>query len=226
MANNQEKSNNTLTLFIKFVKKNLSFILIIPTFLGGIWQIIELSSISISFIRFFSVTQLVSDGLLIIVVIFPWIFGYFIFNILYQQMKKDFKKERENKKDKIYTVVIIFVVISMLWYVSNVKTNIYFGYIILVINTYFTFFGVLLVFAERFFNFFSKITKNKKITFILILSVLLSFSFHQFFFIPENLKNLKNLPNGNIQYFNDKYIFIENDDKTIEVVKFDKLFKE
>lgn len=57
MTNNQEKSNNTLTLFIKFIKEYLSFILIIPTFLGGIWQIIELSSISISFIRFFSVSN-------------------------------------------------------------------------------------------------------------------------------------------------------------------------
>ena len=55
---------------------------------------------------------------------------------------------------------------------------------------------------------------------------MITFFFHHFFFMPENLKNLKNLPEGKIQYFNDKYIFIENDDKTIEVVKFDNLFKE
>ena len=54
---------------IKFLKEYLSLIIIIPTFLGGIWQILELSLMSISYVRFFSITQLVADGILIIIVI-------------------------------------------------------------------------------------------------------------------------------------------------------------
>ena len=40
--------------------------------------------------------------------------------------------------------------------------------------------------------------------------------------MPKNLENLNNLPKGNIIYFNDKYIFIENN-KNILVVGFDSL---
>jgi cation transport ATPase len=230
MTNNQEKSNDTLTLFIKFIKEYLPFILIIPAFLGGVWQIIELSSISISFIRFFSVTQLIADGLLIIVVFFPWIIGYFIFDSFYQQMKKDLEKEGKNKKNniylKIFMAVTLFIVIILLWYAVRFKPNVIFGYIIFIINTYLTISAILLIFTKTFFKLISKITKSKNATFRLLFILMITFFFHHFFFIPENLKNLKNIPNGSILYFNDKYIFLESNDKTIEVIKFDKLFKE
>ena len=48
---------------IKVIKENLSIIILLPTVLGGIWQTLELISIDLSFLRFFSVTQLVSDGI-------------------------------------------------------------------------------------------------------------------------------------------------------------------
>ncbi|MDC4645939.1 hypothetical protein OHV73_19020, partial [Acinetobacter baumannii] len=48
------------------LKENLPIILIIPTSLGGIWQLLELSNLGIPYIRFFSVTQLLPDGLVII----------------------------------------------------------------------------------------------------------------------------------------------------------------
>ncbi|EHU1559122.1 hypothetical protein A1Z55_RS13625 [Acinetobacter baumannii] len=50
-------------------KENLPIILIIPTSLGGIWQLLELSKLGIPYIRFFSVAQLLPDGLVIIVII-------------------------------------------------------------------------------------------------------------------------------------------------------------
>ncbi|HLP56623.1 MAG TPA: hypothetical protein VK151_16420 [Fluviicola sp.] len=55
---------------LQFWKNNLSLIVIIPYVLGGIWQIIELSNISLTYIRFFSVTQSVSDGLLMLIILF------------------------------------------------------------------------------------------------------------------------------------------------------------
>lgn len=61
----------------KLIKDNLSLLIILPTLVGGLWQVIELSSLSISFLRFFSVSQLVADGLLILIV-----FSFFIFSIL------------------------------------------------------------------------------------------------------------------------------------------------
>lgn len=39
-------------------------IILIPSILGGLWQILELSSIGTAYIRFFSVSQVIPDGLL------------------------------------------------------------------------------------------------------------------------------------------------------------------
>jgi hypothetical protein len=49
-----------------WVKENIQIIVLVPTILGGLWQILELSLISTSMIRFFSISQLVADGLLIL----------------------------------------------------------------------------------------------------------------------------------------------------------------
>lgn len=51
------------------LKENLPLIIIIPTALGGIWQILELSSLGVSYIRFFSTAQLLPDGLIVIFII-------------------------------------------------------------------------------------------------------------------------------------------------------------
>ena len=51
---------------ITFLKDYLSLIAIIPLLLGGIWQIFLLASISSSYIRFFSVSQQLADGVLIL----------------------------------------------------------------------------------------------------------------------------------------------------------------
>ncbi|MDQ8012949.1 MAG: hypothetical protein REI96_10905 [Flavobacterium nitrogenifigens] len=49
-----------------FIKKNLSIIIIIPAFIGGAWQALELMNISVQYIRFFSISQIVPDGLVIL----------------------------------------------------------------------------------------------------------------------------------------------------------------
>ena len=54
---------------IEFIKSNLALIILVPTMLGGIWQLLELLNISPSFIRFFSVSQLIPDGLLILFIL-------------------------------------------------------------------------------------------------------------------------------------------------------------
>lgn len=49
-----------------FIKENISLILIVPSVIGGLWQLFELSSINTGYIRFFSISQVVPDGLLIL----------------------------------------------------------------------------------------------------------------------------------------------------------------
>lgn len=61
-------------------------ILVLPPILGGIWQIAELCMIDPTFIRFFSSTQLLSDGLLILLIftgaVIPLIISLLILNII------------------------------------------------------------------------------------------------------------------------------------------------
>lgn len=50
----------------KLIKDNLSVIVIIPTLMGGFWQMFELVTIDTSYLRFFSISQIIPDGLLIL----------------------------------------------------------------------------------------------------------------------------------------------------------------
>jgi hypothetical protein len=49
-----------------FIKEHIPLLILLPTILGGFWQLFELISIDISFVRFFSITQLIQDGILIL----------------------------------------------------------------------------------------------------------------------------------------------------------------
>lgn len=80
------------------VKDNISIILLLPAFLGGVWQVLELSRISTAFIRFFSVTQLVADGILILFIL---IFIYFGLQIV-KSLIKDVPPIDLQNPDMIY----------------------------------------------------------------------------------------------------------------------------
>lgn len=66
---------------VHFLKEHLSILIIIPAFIGGLWQALELMLMSISYIRFFSISQIVPDGILILIFLF-FIFIVFSLGIL------------------------------------------------------------------------------------------------------------------------------------------------
>ncbi len=71
-------------------KDNLNLLILFPTIIGGIWQVTELSLLSISFVRFFSISQLISDGILILItsILFYFLFRFLIgFYSLYKEEK-------------------------------------------------------------------------------------------------------------------------------------------
>ncbi|CAA6803930.1 MAG: Unknown protein, partial [uncultured Sulfurovum sp.] len=76
------------------IKNNLAVILLFPALLGGLWQLLELSKMSISFIRFFSPTQLLPDGLLIL----------FIFGMIYLPIQLGLLDRKINLKRKVLKV--------------------------------------------------------------------------------------------------------------------------
>ncbi|UFK98245.1 hypothetical protein [Kaistella faecalis] len=89
------KNNGSLTLalrnnvdrydeHIEKYKGFLPFILLFPTIIGGIWQILELALIDPAFIRFFSISQMIPDGLLILAIFGLIILSFIITNIFFK----------------------------------------------------------------------------------------------------------------------------------------------
>lgn len=89
-------------------KNNLPFLVIVPYILGGIWQIIELSSISLTYIRFFSVTQSVSDGLLMLVIVFLFVGLWLIWS------KRSITERIVRKWLMVETTVDVNIIVLML----------------------------------------------------------------------------------------------------------------
>jgi hypothetical protein len=228
---------------IEFIKSNLSLIILVPTILGGMWQLLELLNISPSFIRFFSVSQLIPDGLLIL----------FVLLIIYCFGKLALKWSLKKVKNGISIFSKIVISILCLYYLSIFALTIFDkGTVNLPILSLAIFcFIVVAVYMFSFIEknkierFLKKESSGKDILYLLFLFsfVLFSFStfkvFHESFLLPENWKNIKELEcrilkdksidSYRLLYFNDKYFFIEltlvNDVKEIETIKFDKVTK-
>ena len=65
----------------KWIGDNLGMIILIPTLIGGMWQVLELLMIGTAYIRFFSLSQVVPDGLLILLVLFmAFLISQMLFN--------------------------------------------------------------------------------------------------------------------------------------------------
>jgi len=88
------------------VKENLNLIILLPTVTGGLWQLIELSTISLSFIRFFSLSQLIPDGLLILFILTIFYISYQIGNSFY---KKNLKLD-VNSKPLIFPHIFLILI--------------------------------------------------------------------------------------------------------------------
>lgn len=82
-----------------FVKDHLSVIILVPAFIGGIWQLIELMNISMPYIRFFSISQIVPDGILILL--------FFSFVGINTMMPMFFDAILPKKKDRNNKVIVL-----------------------------------------------------------------------------------------------------------------------
>lgn len=100
---------------LKFVKDNIQYIILLPTIFGGIWQLLELANISVSFIRFFSVSQLIADGLLMLFIAVFLYLGYKIVTIQSKKDEKDFSNF--SNRENIFTgIFLVMLSISLFWW--------------------------------------------------------------------------------------------------------------
>ncbi len=95
-SSQDSKYRNYFNESSRFISKNLQLFIVTPTILGGIWQLIELLFLSPSFVRFFSVTQLIADGILILLLLS---FAILIYRFIAFGMSREFE---ENDRSKLY----------------------------------------------------------------------------------------------------------------------------
>ncbi|MCG3688152.1 hypothetical protein ACN4FE_08215 [Aliarcobacter butzleri] len=187
-----------LNKIYKTIQDNLAIIILLPTIFGGLWQLIELSSLSFSFVRFFSVTQLLPDGLLILtMIILLYIAYYFGVN------KHKFKYNRKilnlkTKKPNNFNFIKNLQSSQKLKYVDNPiyrKENIFFELLIIILSPilFYLFFKLTNIYDELIndFNFIFFV-----ITFyfiILFLNIFLSSLFILFvhFFESKSFSKVK-----------------------------------
>jgi hypothetical protein len=95
-----------------FIEDNKTLFFLIPTLLGGSWQILELSFIGFDYIRFFSITQLISDGLIILLVLSPILLLGFIF---FDGLKKQRKNALDGTKSFLIYLFTFFTCLLFLF---------------------------------------------------------------------------------------------------------------
>lgn len=249
----------TLREQIKWMLDNVTLILLLPSFLGAVWQILELSSINVAYIRFFSVSQIPVDGILILfLIILIIVMGKAIIGLLKSTFEskvkmledEDFvKKIRKNLNSSIKKVlgVTAILIVVMIYLISElfasmfpkspIATILFIGFSVaglmfyildaaMLIGLKYSEEGINKDNASDYIDTFA--AKHKKpiywtilgsIAIVIFMSYLLLKAFSASFILPADLYNTKTLEsviykdfktkNYDIEYFNDKYIFVK-----------------
>ncbi|MDN8190524.1 hypothetical protein QZK04_10775 [Acinetobacter baumannii] len=100
-----------------FYKEHWSIIIFIPAFLGGFFQISRLYLLDPSFIRFFSVQQVIPDGLFVLFIITLSFLIFIFFNNIFIKKEKvnigwNIKNIYKNIKNKLYPSIILLLISS------------------------------------------------------------------------------------------------------------------
>lgn len=223
----------------KLIKENLSLLIIFPPLIGGLWQVIELSSLSISFLRFFSVSQLVADGILILIVflffiaslLIPPIAAYWLFppslslnEAIEKSDQNPIKKEEKSFVDKnpFISFIGFYGFIYLLFWgmvkypVTSIKELLIY-----------TFVGLLAIYYVRIIYLRERRTtvKYKKLVYLCSIFVFISMflyvslfcrHMHNLFLLPKDVINVERLKNNiNCQYPKDTVEILYSNDKYI-----------
>ena len=213
-------------------------ILVIPTVLGGLWQLLSLASIDISFVRFFSVAQMLPDGLVFLYIMLVLYCTFSVINI-------NSRNESNNHRSKLFflkyffTSAFLFIAFHFLMpSLLGRRISIFQG--ILWVSLPSAFLGILIyTVKESHFDLFRSEVFNKRFHAVLIylfcgalfgaFIARIGQEFHKNFSLPLEVLSINVSKNGQVVYFNDQYIFLEvtQPDSTtkIEVLKFDAFFE-
>ena len=205
--------------FLNFIKNYLSLIILVPYLLGGIKQLINLSILSTELLDFFSIGQVLIDGIFITIKLL----GYFILLIL---MKKSIKSlELINFGIIFLLILMIFILIVSYFYDIVRNENEFYNLIFLLI-----YYGLIIL----TFNIIIKSNFLKFYMYAFSLILIIWFSPSKKDEIVNNNEILKlvykKYPNATFQYSNDKFLIFNtnsnlNNNKFL-ILKNEELFNE
>lgn len=222
--------------YLKLVNKNFSIIISIPPLIGAIWQIINLGSISFSYIRFFSITQLIPDGIIILICMALISISTILLGLIskYEDTKdevKDNTSYAEVKNPKIIWGVLLLVFCCFFlillnninnYFINNLKEYFIVGIIIPANLLLYSILGLLILYGVNHIKPYDlKSSKKIKIFFSIMivfatLNIIISYfnKFNQLMLFPNNLVN-QNIIEKNIEaeFPNSKIRLLYNNDK-------------
>ncbi|NNT72371.1 hypothetical protein HKT18_09110 [Flavobacterium sp. IMCC34852] len=223
---------------LNFFHNYLSSLVVIPATLGGIWQALELISIKLPLIRFFSVSQIIADGILVVIFSFVVIMGIIFLAGLYiiDPPKKPYKTIKIGEEISVLLGdVLTFTFCFGAFYLltiyagrnlddNNTSQNLWMLFLAIV--------GFLILSFVIFIRYASlKFEEPREggyghymlsypvLGFWLFFLGKVFIMFHVILLVPRDLINTQQIdckvdklyPNKihKLQYFNDKYVFIE-----------------
>ncbi|WP_330744923.1 hypothetical protein [Chryseobacterium sp. CP-77] len=214
-------ANSILT----FLKEYFAIIIFVPTLLGGLGQLYQLVSLSPSLIEYFSISQLLIDGILILIRSPLYLIGILSYGF-YLAIKND---KRQHIKFWI-TLFFAFMALALNIYRDFVDENYYKlfkSFMLLGINIFFIFLYKNMGNAKTSLKIFGLV-----ITAVLF-SILLNILDRQFDYNSiENISLLTDkvkaqYPKAEFRYYNDKFVIFENTTNQRYIIKeFGDLFKE
>ncbi|WP_203258786.1 hypothetical protein [Hyunsoonleella ulvae] len=200
---------------IDSIKKVIPILILIPTIIGGLWQFLSLLKLGANYIRFFSLSQLISDGITLLLPL-AMIFGILYF--LYRGSFKFFKDYNPERSDKIFnriflSIIFILSLCFLIWF-SSLSILYKIGKIdkFPSVNSAFLFY--VFIIPAIIFNYNSEYfilkflnLKHKLIEYILLITMFVRFwagicyfflllyliSFLSDYSIPKNLININNI---------------------------------
>lgn len=233
---------------INLHSSSISALVIIPILIGGIWQVASLSSISLFYLRFFSASQMIADGLIVIVItFFSWVL-YAVTGIKISDLRDKIINGRPVSVMLVSTGFAL-IAASMVYIFTDsftkITTNFWLFLPLIAVSISFFVVALLTVLAKsKYIEKLSKVTLLKYIfalfiTYVIFgavfLSIYLLTIFHTSFMSSDSFVNIGNLCQSNadrntcrVRYFNDKYIFVEkkiNDVMVIEILPFERFYK-
>lgn len=239
--------NKYLAALYKNIRENITMIALVPTLFGGIWQIIKLGTLSSNMIRFFSISQLLSDGILfLLIVVFPIIF---IIPMLLSDgqglQEKSVNDKEEEKIDKDFLRIVCYLagIIFIIFTSFQIPKFITIDNISSLIECIVSMYIVMCILFYIIYKFFTKDPFLHKLFFSSYTIIICCVTFISYNNISKNFHGISNFDQminkleksdcyskkPEILYFNDKYIFIQlelKSKKSILIKKIDDLFDE